>query len=405
MEIEKIYKQSYRWAVLALLCLIAVARGYSGFMFSPMAAWVIPELGCTPQQFITLCMTGMLTAVFVSIPSGTLADKFGVKNVVLASLVISAVAVYLRVFARSFGSMFVLAFFGNVVNAVSVGAGIKMLSSWFGPKLSVASGIYLGAAAIGQALGYAVPAALSGTRANYLAAGTVLVIVTVLWAVFAKNAPEGAPAAEKSASVFKGIGRAAKNKYVWVIGVCVMLTYGALSTYANQLPSALAADKETTAVIAGIVTSIISYATAAGNLLGPSTVGRVLKTPKSMLLFMPLLTGVVLIASWMAGGIMMCVLLAVYGFCLGCLQPQFPSVVPVLPGMDNDCTASAMGLVSTLQLAGAFFIPSYILAPLFGTNYTPMFVATGCLFLLLALVTRLIPFATMEADAADGKSA
>ena len=59
--------------------------------------------------------------------------------------------------------------------------------------------------------------------------------------------------------------------------------------------------------------------------------------------------------------------------------------------MDSDCTASAMGLVSTLQLAGSFFVPSYILAPIFGTNYTPMFMVTGCIFVALAFVTCLIP--------------
>ena len=388
---KSLYSQRYRWVILGLLCLIAIGRGYTGFMFSPMAAWIIPELNCTQQQFVTICMTSMLTAVFVSIPSGTLADKYGVKAVILAAIIISAAAVYMRMFARSFGTMFVVVFFGAFVNAVSVGAGIKMLSSWFGPKLNVASGIYLGAAAFGQALGYAIPAALSGTRANYIAGGTVLAVIAILWAAFAKNLPEGAPAPESSGSVFKGIGRAARNKYVWVVGLCVMLTYGALSTYANQLPQALAAEKQTSAVIAGIVTSIISYSTAVGNLLGPAAIARIFKRRRTTLLVIPILTGAALMVSWSANGWLLCVLLAVDGFFLGCLQPQFPSVVPVLPKMDSDCTASAMGLVSTLQLAGSFFVPSYILAPIFGTNYTPMFMVTGCIFVALAFVTCLIP--------------
>ena len=169
-----------------------------------------------------------------------------------------------------------------------------------------------------------------------------------------------------------------------------MLTYGALSTYANQLPQALAAEKQTSAVIAGIVTSIISYSTAVGNLLGPAAIARIFKRRRTTLLVIPILTGAALMVSWSANGWLLCVL-AVYGFFLGCLQPQFPSVVPVLPKMDSDCTASAMGLVSTLQLAGSFFVPSYILAPIFGTNYTPMFMVTGCIFVALAFVTCLIP--------------
>ena len=101
---------------------------------------------------------------------------------------------------------------------MSVGAGIKMLSSWFGPKLTWPPASTWAPAAFGQALGYAIPAALSGTRANYIAGGTVLAVIAILWAAFAKNLPEGAPAPESSGSVFKGIGRAARNKYVWWSG-------------------------------------------------------------------------------------------------------------------------------------------------------------------------------------------
>jgi NNP family nitrate/nitrite transporter-like MFS transporter len=61
-----------------------------------------------------------------------------------------------------------------------------------------------------------------------------------------------------------------------------------------------------------------------------------------------------------------------------------PEIGPVYAG-------SAGGIVGTLQVIGAVFIPSFILTPIAGHNYNLFFALGSVCFLLVGIVTLLLP--------------
>jgi NNP family nitrate/nitrite transporter-like MFS transporter len=52
---------------------------------------------------------------------------------------------------------------------------------------------------------------------------------------------------------------------------------------------------------------------------------------------------------------------------------------------------SAGGIISMMQMAGAFFIPTFILAPIAGTDYNMIFIAGVLLIFSVAVVYIFIP--------------
>lgn len=89
----------------------------------------------------SLMLMPMLTAVFLSIPCGSLADRYGVKRVVCVGLAISVIGGFVRCFAL--GSMP-----GQLVAMFMLGCGIaalnanlaKVLGTWFREQTSLAIG-------------------------------------------------------------------------------------------------------------------------------------------------------------------------------------------------------------------------------------------------------------------------
>ena len=77
MDKEQLPKLSnYKWVILAIAALMDVISNYVQFQISALATQIMPALHITPPQFSSLLMAPMLIAVFLSIPAGSLADKF-----------------------------------------------------------------------------------------------------------------------------------------------------------------------------------------------------------------------------------------------------------------------------------------------------------------------------------------
>ena len=66
------------------------------------------------------------------------------------------------------------------------------------------------------------------------------------------------------------------------------------------------------------------------------------------------------------------------------LPLRFKEIGPVYAG-------SAGGIIATMQVAGAFFIPTFIISTIAGQNYNLLFILASLTFLLIAPVTILLP--------------
>ena len=88
-------------------------------------------------------------------------------------------------------------------------------------------------------------------------------------------------------------------------------------------------------------------------------------------------------------GPVMLVVLLLAGLFLGGSLPLPLSLLVKIPGIGEENSGTALGLVRTVQVGIAAIVPSYILAPLLGTSYRLYFVA-GAVFALVGSIIALI---------------
>lgn len=121
----------YRWAIMIIVCLVCVLSNYMQYQVSALAVYIMPMFSIDEAGFSMLMLMPMLTAVFLSIPAGTLGDRIGPKKVVEVCMTIAVLGAFLRTFSDSFVlqmvSMFML---GAGISALNANL-VKIFSAWF----------------------------------------------------------------------------------------------------------------------------------------------------------------------------------------------------------------------------------------------------------------------------------
>lgn len=85
------------------------------------------------------------------------------------------------------------------------------------------------------------------------------------------------------------------------------------------------------------------------------------------------------------------VLLAVLGIMSGMCASLLIAFPMLLPEIGPVYAGSAGGIICTLQVIGAVFIPSFVIAPLAGQNYNLFFTLGSLCFFLVSVVVLLLP--------------
>ena len=95
---EEMKLSGYRWVVLLTVCLICFMANFMQYQVSAWGVVVMDTLGVDVAGLTNLMLMPMLTAVFLSIPAGSLADRYGVKIVVSVGLILSVIGGFIRFF-------------------------------------------------------------------------------------------------------------------------------------------------------------------------------------------------------------------------------------------------------------------------------------------------------------------
>ena len=193
---------SRRWAVVAASC-IGCGAGLAALPFYGLSSFMTPleqEFGWTRAQ-IGLASTCLTTGIFLSVPYiGRACDRFGVRRVVLPSIVLFAAALAALTFiGRHIGSLYtgyaLLALLGAGTTPVSYSA---VVARWFSSQRGLALGVTL--AGTGLAAFFA-PRVLTtiitehGWRAGFLAMSALSLIALPLALWFLREPPSVARAA------------------------------------------------------------------------------------------------------------------------------------------------------------------------------------------------------------------
>lgn len=389
----------YRWVVMVVVCLVCVLSNYMQYQVSALAVYIMPMYQIDEAGFSMLMLMPMLTAVFLSIPAGTLGDRIGAKKVVEVCMVIAVLGAFLRTFSDSFAlqmvSMFML---GAGISALNANL-VKLFSAWFMDQTQIAMGFFFGSSGLGVILAQMVAPMFGSVFMSYLTASIALVVLTVIWFIMLKDAPEGTPAmaAPASESPLKHFNVAAKSRNVWFIAFSYGLSLASCTAFAAFIPQALILTCGVDAATAGLIASCAAFGSIIGSLVGPMVCARLGKW-KPYLVVMTVISTLFMVYFWagvvMSGSIPSVPLLMVIQILSGAFGaingPIVQSMPFALPEIRGKYAGSAGGLISTVGLLLSYFVPVLVSSVAVGSYVLNLGLESG-VYLLSALFILLIP--------------
>ena len=385
----------YRWVVLSIVCFALFSPTYAQYQLSPLAPQLIAELGLSTSQFASIFSAPMIPAIFLSLVAGILVDKMGIKLIIAIGLVITAVGACFRIassggsgsYSILFISMLLTGFGAAFINA----NGPKILGNWFPPeKVGAAMGILLSASTVAMTVGMATTALLPSIQVAYILAAIPAVASALMWILFMRSPVRNEIDKTPAIPMIDCLKVVCKCRGVWLVGFCLMGILGCIVIISSFLPAALG-ERGISSVSAGAYGSAVTIGNMIGCMSAPLLCAKVGKNkPVISLLAVISVVGVAL--SWQAPqGPMLALSLCITGIAMGGLMPILMSIPIQLPEIGPAYAGTAGGFTSTLQLLGAVVIPTYIVAPIAGTNMHIFFLAGGACMTLVFLMGLAIP--------------
>lgn len=390
---------AYGKVVTVILFLGLFIGNYFQYQMSPLAPEMMEKFNLTPVQFSSIFSAPMLSAIFLGIVAGVFSDKFGVKKVCSVGLVIMAVGLWIRPFATSYMPLYlsmVMAGFGITFLNINMS---KILGGWFPmEKLGPMMGLTMMGCTLGMTLGTATTAYLPSMKFAFILSAGIETLVLVVWLLFMKDGNLNCTGMEQKAlkqpgeegeSAKEAIFASMKSKNIWLVGLCLMCIMGCNVCLTSFLPTALIS-KGISAQDAGLLTSALTIGNLLGSLAGTVMISKIGKM-KPCLMVLSLVVAVCSSIAWSLGTLGIIITLGATGFAFGTMMPTFMSFPALLPEIGPRYAGSATGIIATLELIGAVVIPTYIITPIAGTNYTTYFLMAGGTMIICTLVELFLP--------------
>lgn len=382
-----------RWAVLFVIFVGCVIGAFSQFVTSAFGGYLMSDIGLSTSQFGAITMCPMLTGIIFSIFAGTLADRKGVRFSVFIAGILGVTGAALRIISASYGmlmlSSFLLGFLPVFISANSA----KLISEWFPKKeLSIAMGIYMAGGGAGNAIAQAVTAYFGTFHAACIVTLIMMVIAYVLFLAVASDRPKGATPPPADVPISKTIGNVLKLKHTWVIGLTMICFMVGNMTVSIFLTTALTT-KGIAVTTAGFVTSAFAIGIMIGTIFGGAVI---LKIGKGKFRVPSLIAGIVggicIYVGWMLASPAVTALFMFIGaLCCGALVPISMSALVYIPGMKPEYMGAAGGYANMMRFLAAFVFPSYIIAPIAGSNFNVFMLFAAVAVVLFGVFTLGLP--------------
>lgn len=387
----------YRWVVLFIVCAICFMANFMQYQVSAWGVTVMEMMQTDVAGLTNLMLMPMLTAVFLSIPSGSLADKFGVKRVVAVALVASVAGGFLRCF--TLGSipaqavaMFLIGFGIAALNANLA----KILGTWFQEQTSLAMGFFYAASCVAIVVAQVCSTLMGTLFVSYLVAAVLMAVAAVLWIIFARNVPAGEALPEPE-PIVQYLKIAGKSKNVWFIALAYGLTLASTTAYCSILPSALELGRGVDTILAGSLAAVITVGSFFACFAGPAMALRLGKN-KPFLVVTTFIGAFVMFISWFIPmGVGLWTILVLNGFFSALSGPIIQAMTPEIKEIGIKYAGSAGGIIGTVGLLCSYFIPLGV-SFIAGDNWTLNLSLESALFLLSVVFIIALPETGVKGD-------
>ena len=193
---------SYRWYILLVLTLTQIGASLAALSFGPLAPFLQDSLRISRAQVGLLTSSLYFGSILVSIPTGRLADRLGVRRLLLIGP--ACMAFFFFAFSRTdaYQTAWILALFAGMGYGVINPATAKAIMYWFSAKGRATA---IGIKQAGVTIGAAIAAALLPTlalaltwRTSFFIVGAAVLGSATLCYLFYREFP-GAALSEKGA--------------------------------------------------------------------------------------------------------------------------------------------------------------------------------------------------------------
>jgi MFS family permease len=382
----------YRWMILAIMGFLFFMTNFAEFQLAGVVGSLSSALRLAPMQFAMCAFAPFLMNFVFGIPVGMMADRFGTRAVGSALLVVGCAGVIGRAYASSgfvslFVWMLVFGFSMAFVNAL----GPKILGTWFKPEqMPLAMGVFIASAGLGVGFGEAT-APLFASLTGVFTLGWVSFAACVVWFLVGfRSKPAGRPESPPQ-RILEFLGIAARNRHVWVAGIAALFFFAAVVGTSGDLPGALVQVKHVSPINAGLLGIPLGLGAALGCSLVPMILRRI-PGIRAWLASVIVLGAALLVAALVVPFGPMTWVCVMLGTLLtnGMLTLTLP--VPImLHEIGTTYGGSAGGIVSLLQTGGGFFIPTFAIPLITGTNPMATFAVIFVLYLISAMLVLVLP--------------
>lgn len=238
-------KSTYRWYVLALLSatgtfVVAMPFSCMPVLFKEMAE----DLGLSLVEIGSIWGIASLAGIFVSLVSGLLGDRFGMRLLMTVSCLLVGITGALRGLSDSFLTLAVTVFLNGIARMVLPVNITRTVGIWFkGENLGTANGISAMGMGLGLTLGPMISATvlsplLGGWRNVLFLYGAISVIVAIIWFLFGKE-PRQVDSNEPysgAVPIRQALSRLIRIKGLWLLGLTLMFRMGGIMGMTGYLP-------------------------------------------------------------------------------------------------------------------------------------------------------------------------
>lgn len=239
---------NYKWYILFLTALTGAFGLAAPFMsLSVLFKEISADLHLNLVQVGFVWSIGSLPAIFISMLSGAINDRFGPKRVILAAVLLLGAAGASRGLATNFPSLLIAVIFFGLLSPMISTSAFKICGLWFpGRQLGLANGVF----AAGMALGFFISSLVSanvlsvwlgGWRHVMFFYGGLTALLCIPW-YFARSTPKVVASnvpSLVSIPMRQAISHVVKLKDIWLLSITLMGMSGCMQGITGYIPTYL----------------------------------------------------------------------------------------------------------------------------------------------------------------------
>ncbi len=378
----------YRWLIMVVFGMVTFLVSMGQFQPSFFAVNVMADFGMGTSEFALVTSSTMAVGIPIAFVGGSLADKYGIKKVLLIGLILTTIGAFGRYFAADFGWLLAMSMLMGIAGAIMTANITKLAIAWFPPKqVSLAIAIMLALGTLGIAFAQATTGLMfTDYHQAFLASAIAQAVLTVVWAIVGRDRAISPSEGDEDVEPQKGgVKQVLKSRNLWIAGVACLVYTGFNIVLSGFLITALVTVWGTEPTMAGLIASLATIGAVVGGTALPPIITRS-KHAKLLCILIPVVSAALVFIGWNCNvTILRCVFFLLAGCLYGTVNPICMMYPSVLPDIAPQNVGKAGGVITMVMFLGSLIVPSCIVTPIAGNDYNLM-VIVDCIVLLIAAV-------------------